>query len=224
LGYPPAFAGGELQSIDRRLIFSLLGGAAVAMFHRAAGARDGGSPTNWQYRGFAADWSAARKLADFDEVEASLKHQIDIIADCGAIAKAMDFFKRQKIVLTSGRKDGGGHYVGGTNKVVGLNAEVQPAQKPILLHEMLHAYHDQVLPEGTRNPDILRFYGRAREGGFYPPDAYVLQNVKEFFAVTASLYLWGNVDRPPFKRDALRTRQPIYYRWLGDEFGVQKDA
>jgi hypothetical protein len=46
----------------------------------------------------------------------------------------------------------------------------------------------------------------------------------EFFAVTASLYLWGNVDRPPNTRAVLRARQPVYYRWLGDEFGVQKHA
>ena len=32
-------------------------------------------------------------------------------------------------------------------------------------------------------------------------DSYVLKNVQEFFAVTASLYLWGNLAR---KRDLYR--------------------
>ena len=209
-----------MPAIDRRRILSLLGGAAFALSDRTAQARDGGGAGNWQYRGFAADWPATSRPANFDEVEASLKHQIDIAADCGAAVRVIDFFRSQKIVLTSG-SEGGGHYAGGA---IGLNAEVQPAQKPILLHEMLHAYHHQVLPQGTRNPEILRFYDRARDGGFYPPDAYVLRNVKEFFAVTASLYLWGNVDRPPFKRDVLRAKQPVYYKWLGDEFGVEKPA
>ncbi len=54
-----------------------------------------------------------------------------------------------------------------------------------------------VLPDGFGNADVEQFYERARDSGFYPPDAYVLKNVQEFFAVTASLYLWGNVDRPP---------------------------
>jgi hypothetical protein len=40
----------------------------------------------------------------------------------------------------------------------------------------------------------------------------------------SSLYLWGNVDRPPPNRATLRDRQPVYYRWLGDLFGVQKSV
>jgi hypothetical protein len=52
----------------------------------------------------------------------------------------------------------------------------------------------------------------------------MLKNVQEFFAVTASLYLWGNVDRPPHDRKTLRDKQPIYYQWLGDQFGVVKSV
>ena len=46
--------------------------------------------------------------------------------------------------------------------------------------------------------------------------------VQEFFAVTASLYLWGNVDRPPNTREKLKAAQPVYYAWLGQLFGVAK--
>ncbi|GLR86270.1 hypothetical protein [Bradyrhizobium iriomotense] len=49
-----------------------------------------------------------------------------------------------------------------------------------------------------------------------------MKNIQELFAVTASLYLWGNVDRLPFNRSNLRDKQPVCYRWLGDLFGVQK--
>src|SRR5260221_5075148 len=34
--------------------------------------------------------------------------------------------------------------------------------------------------------------------------SYVLKNVQKFFAVTGSLYLWGNVDRSPHTRENLR--------------------
>ena len=71
-----------------------------------------------------------------------------------------------------------------------------------------------------QNPDLLRFYGIAKQNELYPPDAYVLKNVQEFFAVTGSLYLWGNVDRPPNDRATLR--------WSDDsqsgEFGPQGAA
>jgi Mlc titration factor MtfA (ptsG expression regulator) len=53
-------------------------------------------------------------------------------------------------------------------------------------------------------------------------DAFLLKNPAEFFAVTASLYLYGHVDRLPFTREALREKQPSYYIWLGQLFGAQK--
>jgi hypothetical protein len=46
--------------------------------------------------------------------------------------------------------------------------------------------------------------------------------VQEFFAVTASLYLWGNVDCETHTREKLKAKQPIYYAWLGELFGVKK--
>jgi hypothetical protein len=59
-------------------------------------------------------------------------------------------------------------------------------------------------------------------GRLYKSGAYVTKDVQEYFAVTASLYLWGHVDRPPFTRDNLKGRQPDYYAWLGQLFGVEK--
>ena len=97
-----------------------------------------------------------------------------------------------------------------------------PPQKPIVLHELLHAFHAHRLPGGVYNPDVLLYYNRARNFQLYPANEYVLTNVREFFAVTASLYLWGNVDREPHTRETLKTRQPFYYAWLGQLFGVQK--
>ena len=49
-----------------------------------------------------------------------------------------------------------------------------------------------------------------------------MSNLGEFFAVTASLYLWGKVARPPHDRETLRAKQPYYYAWLGELFGVKK--
>jgi hypothetical protein len=97
-----------------------------------------------------------------------------------------------------------------------------PPQRPIVLHELLHAFHNYVLPGGVNNPDVLLYYSRARNSQLYPANEYVLKNAKEFFAVTASLYLWGNVDREPHNRETLRERQPFYYQWLGRLFAVQK--
>lgn len=194
---------------------SLGGGPAFAQSDGAGG--------KFVYRGFTVDASAVRDIANFKAVEGSLKHQIDIVADCGASPAISGFFKSQEIVVKPGQSDGGGHF-SSNSKGVTVDATVQAPEKPVILHELLHAYHFRVLPGALQNPDIQRFYDIARENELYPPDSYVLKNVQEFFAVTASLYLWGNVDRPPHTRENLREKQPVYYKWLGQLFGVQKNS
>lgn len=195
---------------------TLIAGLAFAAPRLARGF----SPT-FTHRGFTVDVTAAERAANLEAIAESLRHQIDIIADCGVSPKIIDFFKSQPIILKAGTQDGGGHF-SADSKGVALDIAVQAPQKPVALHEMLHAFHYWVLPGRNQNPDVLRFYRRAKEGSFYPADAYVLKNPFEFFAVTGSLYLWGNVDRPPHDRKTLRDNQPIYYQWLGDLFGVVK--
>jgi hypothetical protein len=173
------------------------------------------------YRGFTVDLSAAQNAPNLQAIEASLEHQIDIAADCGAKPAVLAFFRSQEIVLKPGQGDGGGHFAAGSKGIV-VDAAVDPPQKPIILHELMHAYHWRVLPGRFKNPDVLLYYHRAKDNGLYPPGSYVLKNPEEFFAVTASLYLWGYVARPPFNRANLKAQQPYYYAWLGQQFGVQK--
>lgn len=202
--------------VDRRRI--LLAAVAMSLGNGSAGAQGSGT---FKYRGFTVDTSAATDVPDVRALQASLKHQIDIVADTGASPAIMSFFKGQEIVVKPGQGDGGGHFSANSAGVT-VDATVQAPEKPVILHELLHAYHFRALPGALQNPDLLRFYNNAKEGEFYPPDSYVLKNVQEFFAVTGSLYLWGNVDRPPHNRATLRDRQPVYYKWLGQLFGVEK--
>lgn len=189
--------------------------------NRSGNQSDDRGAVTFAYRGFTVDTTAARSAPNLKAIEASLRHQIDITADCGVMPKIADFFKAQEIFVRPGQGDGGGRF-SSRSKGVSVDLAVDAPEKPVLLHEMLHAYHWWVLPDGFKNADLLRFYQRALEGGFYPPGAYVLKNVQEFFAVTGSLYLWGNVDRPPHNRKTLHDNQPVYYKWLGDLFGVVK--
>jgi hypothetical protein len=184
----------------------------------------------FNYRGFIVEMSTVQDSTNFRAIENSIKHQIDIAADCGAKLEILNFFRTQEIEVKTSAGDGGGHFSTGT-KGITVAAVVQPQEKPIVLHELLHAYHFYVLPDGTKNADVLLYYNRAKDGHFYPPSethngqrvpTYLLTNEREFFAVTASLYLWGNVDREPYNRERLKTLQPIYYEWLGRQFGVQK--
>lgn len=95
-----------------------------------------------------------------------------------------------------------------------------PPENPVLLHELLHRYHLLRLPDGFRNIRVLRFYAEAQANGRFPPDAYMLTNPVEFFAMTASVVLWGTAARPPFLRATVREKLPDLYRWIVAEFGL----
>jgi hypothetical protein len=173
------------------------------------------------YRGYHIDARPILNSPDYPAIMASMPHQIDIVADCGLRPDVLSFFQSQPIILRPGLRGQFGHF---DPHVPGVSIEdaVAAPQKPIVLHELLHAYHWYRIPGGFNNPEILTFYQRARSGQRYPESAYVVKNVQEFFAVTASLYLWGHVDREPFSRENLKARQPVYYAWLGQFFGVAK--
>jgi hypothetical protein len=176
------------------------------------------------YRGFTVDVSVVQNAPTFAAIEGSLKNQIDIATDSGANPDIINFFRGRRIMIRHIAGDEPGRFALGRG--VEIDAKPQPYEQPILLHELLHAYHALALPGGVENPDVLRFYDNALKGRRYPPasrkDKYVLSNSKEFFAVTASLYLWGNVDRQPHDRATLKASQPAYYEWLGQQFGVRK--
>jgi hypothetical protein len=173
------------------------------------------------YRGFTIDATEIRSAPQYNAIMTSIVHQIDIVADCGAKPEILQFFRTQIVLVKHAPPGGMGHFNSNSPGVTLADIVAEP-QKPILLHELLHAYHFRVMPGAFRNTEILAYFDRARSGGAYPQGAYVLKDVQEFFAVTASLYLWGNVDRPPNTRDKLKAAQPVYYAWLGQLFGVAK--
>jgi hypothetical protein len=94
------------------------------------------------------------------------------------------------------------------------------AQDPVMLHELLHAYHAQLLPNGYRNEGVLTHYNLAKSNKLYPADSYVLTNEQEFFAVTGSVFLSGKDSvHEPFTRENLKEKQPDYYKYLVGLFG-----
>jgi hypothetical protein len=102
--------------------------------------------------------------------------------------------------------------------VVSVRPDIVPnAQRPVLLHEMLHAYHANVLPQGVKNETVLFYYKQAKDGGLYPADTSLMTDEREFFAVTVSVFLYGKDGLRT--RSELRKKQPEYYRYLIWLFG-----
>jgi hypothetical protein len=105
--------------------------------------------------------------------------------------------------------------------VVMVRPPVLDPRRPVLLHELLHAFHAHMMPQGVQNPAILLYYKVAKNQHLYPDDTYLLTNEKEFFAVTASVFLYGNDG--PITRQGVKEKQPDYFKYLVWLFGFDPD-
>ena len=94
-----------------------------------------------------------------------------------------------------------------------LHTSTKNDQRPVILHEMFHAYHREIMPQGIKNQAILFYYNQAKSKQLYPADAYLMSNEKEFFAVTASVFLSGNADGGTTPLE-IKEKQPEYFNYL----------
>jgi len=87
----------------------------------------------------------------------------------------------------------------------------------VILHELAHAYHDQVL--GFDDPGVLAAYKQAMKDGKYEKSLlytgetvkhYATTNHKEYFAESTEAYFYHN-DFYPFVRAELRQHDPVSY-------------
>jgi hypothetical protein len=98
------------------------------------------------------------------------------------------------------------------------------AEDPIVLHEFLHAFHAKLMPNGFENMGIKGFYGYAKAKNLLPKETYALKNDREFFAVTASIFLAGKESiHDPKTRASLKGKMPDYYKYLVELFGFDPD-
>jgi hypothetical protein len=96
----------------------------------------------------------------------------------------------------------------------------QYTEDPILLHEFLHAYHARLMPNGYDNLGIKGFYSDSKAKDVFDKKSYTLMNDREFFAITASIFLAGKESiHEPKTRETLKEKLPDYYKYLVGVFG-----
>jgi hypothetical protein len=199
--------------------FSLLGGAEET-------AATQGNETV-RYRGFMIDGSRVRRLQNLDAVIAATKEQIDIVCAVGVPDEIMAFFRSVPFeVVPPGTIAPGnpGLYSSKTKTVRVTSIVVTAGHKPILLHELLHAFHDQRVRDGFRNAEIARFYAQAQMAQAYPAKSHMMLNDREFFACAGTTYLFGVTAQEPFRRDKVKDRQPMFFNFLQAIFGPAAGA
>lgn len=109
-----------------------------------------------------------------------------------------------------------------------LNRHTWAKHPYVILHELAHAYHDQVL--SFNNPDIIDAYKNMKKAGIYEKvllytgrkvKHYSLTNHKEYFAESTESYLGVN-DFYPFVRAELKEHDPVMFAVMEKVWGPVK--
>jgi len=200
---PPSTA--LIRTLSTCLLIAALA-AAPAMSHAAPAPNE----KLVTYRGFSIDASAIVDSADYSATVDSLKRQIDGVEAVTATEKVHAFFRTVPIVVQTNKA---ALLYSGNKRQVILGAQ-RFDDRPILLHELLHALHHQQLPDHNKNADVRRFYEGAKASGAFPAKAYMLTNPGEYFAMVGSVYLHGSAARDPFTRKQLCAKQKEVCDWL----------
>ena len=166
---------------------------------------------------FTIDVTDIVSVPDRDSVIKAVKEQVDLVVNAKMPAATRAFFRTVPLVMTpvTGRP----RYSAGRIEIPLHSESPFSRDRPILLHELCHAYHERKLEGGFDNPTILAFYDQAKKSGKFPADSYMLSSNPEYFAMMASVFLHGSALRDPFARDSIRVKQPAMYDWLVKEFG-----
>jgi hypothetical protein len=175
------------------------------------------------YRGFTIEVSAVEKQANLAAILAATQEQIDIVEAVGLPPDVLQFVQGVKFELVPAgtfKSPTPGLYKGRQDRSVQVSAAiVNVGHKPVLLHELMHAYHDQHVERGFKNPEILELYKQAQAIPAYTARSHMMSNEKEYFACTATTYLFGVTAQEPFNREKIRQNQPACFDYLKELFG-----
>jgi hypothetical protein len=198
------------------MTMAVLSGCAAA----GAAARADMAASVEEIHGFQVDFHLVSSKQR-DKVLPSLNRQFEIIEAVNLPAKVLEFFHTIPFVADPDLTQMNGEYKPMDGRwVVHVKLTDIPADRAIMLHELLHAYQHQVLGEPT--PPVGRAYQQALRPGTYPSSfrgAYFLKNGKEFFAVVGEVFLFGGTFRPPFKCSTVQQAQPEFIAYLTGLFG-----
>ncbi len=134
------------------------------------------------YRGFHVDYSALQNDTNLETMRVAVRVQIDIVLSVGVSPDTKTFFQSVPLVVLGQQFPAGGNpalYSGIKKRVVFTRALPSFGHKPVLLHELLHAWHHQRLPDGFKNREILTYYEQAKATNGYPANSYMLSNATE---------------------------------------------
>jgi hypothetical protein len=177
------------------------------------------------YRGFTIDESAVRTQPDLAAILTATREQIDLVHAVGLPPETLSFLQSVKFELVptgTFMNPTPGRYTGRAGRSVQVSAAIlRTGHKPVLLHELLHAYHDQHVAHGFDNPAILELYRKAKSIPAFAAKSHMMSNEKEYFACAATTHLFGVTAQEPFTQGEIRENQPALHDYLSSLFGPE---
>jgi hypothetical protein len=208
--------GNDLYGASAPLQFVAKRAAGLAM--TPVSTAPAGPPKKIEYKGIEIDVTSIQSLANYGAAIDSLHRQLDIVEAAVPDPAQIAFLTSIPMVFAPSVSSGSDNAAYGNGRVVLTTLMFSP-EKPVILHELMHAYHDRKVPNGFGNAEILKLLEQARLGGQFPVGSYMLTNPAEYFAMVSSVYLHGTAARDPFTRQAIKEKQPDCYQWMVKEFG-----
>ena len=129
--------------------------------------------------GFHVDYSQVKDNPDLLTIRAAMARQIQMVLEVGLPGETLRFFKSVPITVIPGPSKNAGQYIGRSRSIKISAQFLLHGKKPVLIHELLHAYHGQELPRGNKNPEIMAFYNRAKGIQAYAPSSHMMANPAE---------------------------------------------
>jgi hypothetical protein len=179
-----------------------------------------------EFRGFLVDMSRLSP-AQRQALTPSYIEQIKVIESVGLPAELLSFMKTIPIFADPEFSRPGTHALYRRKDItpkpkgqVVTDLTPMESKRPILLHEMLHAYDANKWD--FDHATVIAAYERALSEKLYPPSAvksHFLSNPREYFAISATIYLVGQIQQEPFNCAVLAKKQPRYVEFLEQLFG-----
>ena len=196
-------------------------GALLVSAGALGAAKPEANARQFKHRGFTVDISGLADDPRKADLTKALAAQIDAVAKVGLKPDVIAFFQSLDLKVEPHLRGFLGTYKDG---VINLAPWQLDTHEPTLLHEFLHALHAKRLPQGYDNAEIIAFFKDAAGHPRYEGtnSSYFLTNNREFFAVTATVYLSGSLPyNRPYSRNAVKAAQPAYYGYLVKLFGAR---
>lgn len=167
------------------------------------------------YHGWRVDAANAVRGQKPQKTVRLIQAQLDLVESVGLKPAVLDAMRAVPIMVEAGGGPEPATYSRGAG--VAAHARLLDPKKPILLRQLLAAYYDQGLP-ASAVADVGRYRRQILDRRAWPRSAAILQNDRDFFAITGAAYLYGAITREPYNRANLRKTQPDYYQWLARLF------